>query len=140
LRSGQTIPRAILLVVAAATLVPGAAHAANTAPSFDCRRASTAVEREICRKPQLAAFDREIAVLYARALGLLDAADMDALRADQRLWLKVRDECNYQIPANPAATTDVEGCLADTMASRVAELQKVVTDKKFSRPCHPQSC
>jgi uncharacterized protein len=131
---------ALFLVIAAAALSPAAARAAGAGPSFDCRKASTAVEHEICRKPYLAAYDRQIAELYPQALGVLDAEDADQLRADQRAWLKVRDECNYQTPANPHATTDVEGCLAGTLMFRVNELQKVMTDKKFSRPCHPQNC
>lgn len=128
------------LLLLALSLAPAAAFAAAAGPSFDCRRAATPVEHEICRKPQLAAFDRRIADLYAQALGLLDAEDAGQLRADQKTWLKFRDDCNYQTPANPHARTDVEGCLADVLASRVSELQKAVADRKFSRPCHPQSC
>ncbi len=109
-------------------------------PSFDCRRAATPVEHEICRKAYLAAYDRRIAELYPQALGVLDAEDADQLRTDQRLWLKMRDDCNYQVPGNPHATSDVEGCLGGILADRVTELQKAIADKKFSRPCHPQSC
>ena len=131
---------ALLVMTAAALFRPDAAHADGTDPSFDCRRASSAVEHEICRKDQLAGFDRQIASLYRQALGLLDASSADALRTDQKLWLKLRDDCNFQIPSNPRATTDVEGCLADAMATRVGQLQKVVADKTFARPCRPQSC
>jgi uncharacterized protein len=109
-------------------------------PSFDCRRASTPVEHEICGKPYLAAYDRVIADLYPQALGALDAEDADQLRADQRSWLTFRDDCNYQTPDNPHATSDVEGCLAGVLMFRVNELQKITAEKKFSRPCHPQSC
>jgi uncharacterized protein len=123
--------RALLLVIVAAALLPAAARAAGAAPSFDCARASTVVEHTICRIPQLADFDSTIAALYAQALGLLDAADAGALRTDQRLWLKVRDDCNYQVPGNPAVTTDVGGCLADTMATRVSQLKAIVAAKKF---------
>ncbi|HTZ02320.1 MAG TPA: lysozyme inhibitor LprI family protein [Xanthobacteraceae bacterium] len=121
-------------------LAPATARAAATGPSFDCKRAATRVEHEICRKPYLAAYDRRIAALYGEALGVLDAEDADQLRTDQRLWLKLRDDCNYQTPENPHARTDVEGCLADVLMFRVNALQKVVADKKFSRPCHPQNC
>lgn len=133
--------RTLLLIAAlAAVWFPGAARADDAGPSFDCHRAATRVEREICRKSYLAAYDRQIAALYAQALGVLDTEDADQLRTDQRLWLKVRDDCNYQTPANPHVTTDVEGCLAGVLMFRVNELQKIVADRKFSRPCHPQHC
>jgi uncharacterized protein len=109
-------------------------------PSFDCRRAATPVEHEICRRPYLAAYDRRIAELYPQALGVLDAEDAGQLQADQRAWLKWRDDCNYQVPANPHATSDVEGCLGGMLMDRVTALQQVIADKKFSRPCHPQFC
>ncbi len=125
------LPVIFAVIPAAAAVFSDATHAAGGAPSFDCRRASTAVEHEICQAPYLADFDTTIAALYAQALGLLDAAGADALRTDQRLWLKVRDDCNAQVPANPHATTDVEGCLADTMTTRVGALQKIVAAKTF---------
>jgi uncharacterized protein len=121
------------LILASKKLIPAG-------PSFDCRRASTAVEHEICGKPYLAAYDRVIADFYSQALGVLDAEDADQLRADQRAWLKMRDNCNYQTPDNPHATSDVEGCLAGVLMFRVNDLQKIIADKTFSRPCHPQNC
>lgn len=132
--------RVLLLIVAAMMLSPYASRADDSGPSFNCRQASTIVEHEICGKDQLAALDRQIAALYTQALGMLDAADATALRTDQRLWLKVREDCGAQAPGNPAARSDVEGCLADTMTTRVWELQKAIADKKFSRQCQSQSC
>jgi uncharacterized protein len=132
--------RALLLAVAAAAILPAGARADDAAPSFDCSKASTAVEREICRKPELAGYDRQIADLYAQALGLLHAEDAGQLRTDQQLWLRLRDECRFQVPGNPHIRSDMAGCLADAMMTRIWELQKAVADKKFSRPCHPQSC
>ena len=133
-------PVLLLISFAAAVLLPCSAGADDAGPSFDCRRAASPGEREICRTAYLAADDRRNAALYVQALGVLDAEDADQLRADQRSWLKFRDDCNYQTPANPHATTDVEGCLAGVLADRVTALQKAIADKKFSRPCHPQSC
>jgi uncharacterized protein len=119
--------------VAAAMLLSSSARPAAAAPSFDCHRAATAVERQICRTPYLGDLDRDIAQLFQQALGVLSPADADALRADQRLWLKVRDECRYQVPGNPDVTTDVEGCLADRMYTEKTHLQNVLTSKKFSK-------
>jgi uncharacterized protein len=121
----------VLLVLTAVAFRPDAAHAAGSAPSFDCHKASTPVEHTICRTPQSTDFDNTIAALYAQAFGLLDSAGAAALGADQRLWVKVRDDCNYQVPGNPHATTDVESCLADTMATRIGELQKIVAARRF---------
>jgi uncharacterized protein len=131
---------ALFLGIAAAASLSAAARADDVGPSFDCRKAATAVEHEICGKPELAGYDRQIAALYAQALGLLDAEDADQLRTDQHLWLRVRNDCRFQTPDNPHVTTDIEGCLGSAMMTRVWELQKVITEKKFSRPCHPQNC
>lgn len=126
------IESAVGLVVAAAVLLPSVGSV-RAAPSFDCSKASTVVEKQICRIPYLDDFDRDIAQLYAQTLDALSPADADALRADQRLWLKVRDDCRFQIPGNPHVTTDVEGCLADQMAMRKMHLQDVLARKKFSK-------
>ncbi len=62
-------------------------------PSFDCRRASTAVEHAICNDPQLAALDGELDAAYQEARSVLDEDGRRALRDEQRAWLKVRDAC-----------------------------------------------
>ena len=93
--SMESVQCVLLLIIAAAAFWLGASRADGAGPSFDCRRASTIVEHEICRKDQLATFDRHIAALYTQALGLITAADADALRTDQRLWLKFPDDCGY---------------------------------------------
>ena len=58
---------------------------AVSAPSFDCAKASTAVERMICADPQVAHLDLALALAYRRM--------SRAERSDHRLWLKTRDEC-----------------------------------------------
>ncbi len=135
----RRVPLVILLPIsAAAAFWPGDTRSGGAAPSFDCSHASSAVEREICRKDQLVGFDRQIAALYMQALGLLAAADADALREDRRLWLKLRGDCGTLVRGKPNISSDVEGCLADRMATRLWELQKVAADKKFSRAEPPQ--
>lgn len=64
--------------------------AAAARPSFDCAKAASKVEQEICGEyaSDLRAADRDIAVLYKRANG------MDAgIKAGQRTWLKQRNLC-----------------------------------------------
>lgn len=64
---------------------------AQAAPSFDCAKARTKVEKAICASPALSALDRRIAAAYAAAMARLDAAGQAALKTDQRLFLDVRD-------------------------------------------------
>ena len=126
------IERAVAMVAVAAALLLSVGSV-RAAPSFDCRRAATVVERQICRTPYLGDLDRDIAQLYARALDALSPGDADALRTDQRLWLKVRDECNDYIYGNADMPSNVEGCLADRMYTEKSHLQKVLTSKEFSK-------
>ena len=52
--------------MAAAVLVAVACPAfAQSGPSFDCAKASNAVERTICKDPELAKADREMVAAYA---------------------------------------------------------------------------
>jgi uncharacterized protein YecT (DUF1311 family) len=126
------IERAVAMVVAAAVLLLSVGSF-QAAPSSDCRRAATVVEQQFCRTPYSGDLDRDIAQLYVQALDALSPADADASRADQRLWLKVRDECNDYIYGNAGMPSDVEGCLADRMYTEKSHLQNILTSKKFSK-------
>lgn len=68
------------------------AAAPNSSPSFDCRRASTSVERMICADPTLADKDRRVAAWFSKSLS--DFPDGRAyVIADQRAWLGERNRC-----------------------------------------------
>lgn len=87
-------------------------------PSFDCRRASKAAERSVCQDPALAALDRELAALYARARAPtrdIGAEDRKAEQATQRQWLSERDAC--------AKRADAGACLADSYRRRIVTLR-----------------
>jgi uncharacterized protein YecT (DUF1311 family) len=60
-------------------------------PSFDCAKASTAVEKAICATPDLAEADAALAQAYAALAKTLPPAQQAALRANQRGWLTDRD-------------------------------------------------
>jgi hypothetical protein len=72
--------------------------AARTGPSFNCAKASNAVERAVCADPALAALDVRVAAEYKKALGL--HADKAALRANQKDWLlQMHSQCaNTPVP------------------------------------------
>lgn len=71
-------PLALLLLTSALPAL------AQTGPSFDCAKASSAVEKAICADAKLGALDRRIAAAYAEALKRLDPKATKALRDDQR--------------------------------------------------------
>lgn len=70
--------------LSAAPALSQANGAAGIQASFDCRRASTEVERVICGDAQLAAADRAVANAYRAALRRFDAQAQAALQQDQR--------------------------------------------------------
>ncbi|WP_271411974.1 MliC family protein [Pseudomonas sp. Q1-7] len=65
---------------------------ADAGPSFDCAKAQ-GVEQQVCQSTALSALDRQMADVYRKTLAATDAATQRRLRAEQRGWLKGRDEC-----------------------------------------------
>lgn len=90
-------------------------HAKTYAQSFDCNKASTAVEKAICDDKQL----RELDEVLARDLKAALAAAPDRRRlllVDQRRWLAYRDkQCRDESPLN--------SCLIPLYHARVGHLQ-----------------
>ena len=67
----------------------GALALAVSAPSFNCAKAVSDVERIICADEQLGQSDRAVATLYRLAV----KRDQRVLQA-QREWLRSRDQCH----------------------------------------------
>ncbi|MFM9864461.1 MAG: DUF3298 domain-containing protein [Micropepsaceae bacterium] len=87
------------------------------APSFDCLAARSEVERAICSSVDLARLDRHMGEAYAGKLVWIDeAAVSQAVRAQQRAWLKRRDtSCR-----GPA----IAACLTSFYQQRLKELEE----------------
>lgn len=92
--------------------VIAASNATAQGPSFNCAKASTAVERTICASDQLSRLDREMAEVYAALRSQLGSAGRQRLLDDQRAWLSHRNACR-----------DDEACLAQQMSERIAALR-----------------
>ncbi|WP_422344882.1 hypothetical protein [Parasphingorhabdus sp.] len=87
------------------------AAADNDAPSFDCARAGTAVEKEICGEynGDMRQSDRQVAALYDLA-----RKQDRSVKASQKAWLKQRNACGAeQYPAD---------CLRRAYDERVGQL------------------
>ncbi|WP_411755559.1 lysozyme inhibitor LprI family protein [Serratia sp. (in: enterobacteria)] len=93
------------------SLTLGASTAAHAA-SFDCAKATSNVEHSICNNPDLSSLDGQLSENYQSAMANLAGDQADALRTEQRSWLKQRDTCNGQ-----------ESCLSDLLSQRAAQLQ-----------------
>lgn len=110
----------------AAILLFGAMAAPATTmaatPSFDCARATTAVEKLLCADDGLARQDRLLAAVYKRALERLDAGEADRLRGEQRAWAKGRAE------ACPPNRPDAAQCLVGAYEARIAHVRPLSFD------------
>lgn len=60
---------------------------AQAAPSFDCAKATTEVEKTVCASPDLAQADRALADAYKAVLARAPEEAKALLRADQRAWI-----------------------------------------------------
>lgn len=86
------------------------------APSFDCRKAKTAIEKAVCADAKLARLDRQMAETYEAKLSeaSYDADSMKKLKDEQRAWLATTlKACNTAAPGP---------CLAKAYAARTAKL------------------
>lgn len=85
-------------------------------PSFDCAKAATLIEKEICRDPVLAGLDNVLAQNYATVrhanFGFSSEVMQNIMQA-QKAWVTERDRC-----------ADAE-CLRDTYRKRIDELNEI---------------
>lgn len=107
-------------LVALATLVvasSGVSALAQEGPSFDCAKAANAIDRAICKEPELARADREMAATYSALLGKLDGAAKDGLVKDQVRWIDNRNRgCEVNVDS-------ITSCLKDRYVARTANLR-----------------
>lgn len=96
-------------------LTLGPARAAD-GPAFDCHKvADGSIAALICASPPLSALDRQLATVYAAATRKAANEHPPTLKAEQRGWIKGRDEC--------WKSDDKTGCVREAYRQRIAELQ-----------------
>lgn len=96
---------------AVAAASSGAAQDALKAPSFDCKKASTADEKGICENFSVAWLDRQLARAWTDALQRVGAQGQGQLRSSQSAWLASRRGCGADGP-----------CLLDQYMARLRAL------------------
>lgn len=109
-------PLAIVLAALSLPTPGSAAEPKASSPAFNCRRAGGGtVVKLICGDAELAAMDRQVAAAYAKALKKARNERPPVLKAEQRGWIKGRDDC--------WKATDVRACVVDAYQLRTVELQ-----------------
>lgn len=118
-------PRIIALVTTGLVLLLAAMGTPQAAPSFDCKKAKTPVEKEICAKKLLGDLDRALAKAYPNALARLgeDAEAVTSLKTSQRLFLVTR---NAEFSPRPGNDYD----LRNHMASQLDLLRSIGPDPR----------
>jgi uncharacterized protein len=113
-------------------LAASAAHAQGArGPAFDCTKAEGTVEELICKDAELGALDRKLDEAYKAALAKARDAMPGTLRAEQRGWVKGRNDCWKAQEGSPAfltaswQVTSVRDCVVGSYQLRTAELQAV---------------
>jgi uncharacterized protein len=87
-----------------------------TKPSFDCERLrSGSTEGLVCADAELSKLDRQLADVYAAALKKARHQQPPTLKAEQRGWIKGRNDC--------WKSTDQVQCVRESYQLRIAELQ-----------------
>ncbi|GJL59936.1 MAG: lipoprotein [Nitrospirales bacterium] len=85
-------------------------------PSFACNKVvAGSIEALICEDEELSALDRKLSDVYASASIKATNEHPAVLKAEQRGWIKGRDDC--------WKSEDTRGCVRDGYTRRIAELQ-----------------
>jgi uncharacterized protein len=107
-----------LTVIAGSAIAPSTAQAA----SFNCGRAGTPTERTICRTMSLNDRDVRMAQLYDIVRHLVPMGARGAIMDDQGVWIRGRNRCGAD-----------RACLTRSYDRRIAELQRVLEERVYSR-------
>jgi uncharacterized protein len=103
----KTLMAGVLVLSALTT-----AHARTQGPSFDCHRATWPDEAAICSNENLAAKDREVAILYAWAMSHYNEGITDHVHRSQLDWLEERHNCRHDV-----------GCINALYNDRIAQFR-----------------
>jgi uncharacterized protein len=113
--SSLSVLMCIICSTVSALLPAAITHASE--PAFDCAVASGQAQLLVCTDDGLAELDRRLADVYRRALENLPPDDVPITKAEQRGWIKGRDDC--------WKADDVKQCVTEAYQMRIVQLQIV---------------
>ncbi|MBK6854262.1 MAG: DUF1311 domain-containing protein [Burkholderiales bacterium] len=118
--------RRAFVIGATGLAVMAAAHGT----SFDCSKAKGEVETLVCSDASLAALDQRLDTVYQAAVAKAKGKLANQLRAEQRGWIKGRNDC-WKAKGQPTWITatwtvdTVRGCVEAQTRLRTSRLQAV---------------
>ncbi len=105
-------------ILAASIFLSPALALAQTGPSFDCAKASNAIERAVCKDPALGKADRELSSLYSALLNRLSGPAKESLQKGQLAWVANRNRACASTDAE-----EVQACVKRRYETRIADLK-----------------
>ena len=117
-----------LILMSCAITLPAVVHAQG--PTFDCAKVQGEVEQLICRDTSLTMLDHTLKQAYKAAMAKAKGRLAAQLRAEQRGWIKGRNDCwkanGQQTWMTASWTVDtVKGCVDAQYRMRISDLQSV---------------
>ncbi|MBB4130917.1 lysozyme inhibitor LprI family protein [Xanthomonas sp. 3075] len=94
------------------------------AASFDCKQASTAVEKRLCAVPALGNLDDQLDESYRALVETTPRSSVASVRDQQRAWLRQRNAC--------AQDAQLDDCLQRTLKARADVLTKALTAQQHA--------
>jgi uncharacterized protein YecT (DUF1311 family) len=106
----------IRFLIGLCLVLAGLPARAQTAPSFDCAKASTEVEKTICASPDLAKADVALSDAYRAALARAPEEAKPLLRSDQRGWIvHIGKICQARWAPKEGGGDYVKSCIESAM-------------------------
>lgn len=97
------------------------APAPSAAPSFDCQRATHAIEKLICSDAKLSALDAQMAELFGDVMRQTSGSRKQELLSEQRGWIKNRNACAKR--SEPR-----RGCVLEHYTQRNSRLEALLAE------------
>jgi uncharacterized protein len=108
--------QSIVLVLVFSIYEAGVGNTLASGPSFDCSKVEKgSIEELICKDDELSALDQKMAEVYAAAAQKAVNEHPPVLKAEQRGWIKGRNDCWKE--------ADKRKCVEESYRRRIAELQ-----------------
>lgn len=117
--------------IAALAIIVCAGTAASAAPSFDCAKAASVMEKAVCSDPKLSEMDAKLAASYRSALSRLSPEAQSKVRDSQRQWLKYAGTVcgRVNLPKDDSRAQPPAACLIDEYQGRQKHFDTSVTAK-----------